>query len=359
MRRGIFGTAAVRAVNALKNRYSKIKNLVSAGFSRNKRRMSVPNIHPFDFDPSYGMKREQLLAITPPEAPPGFDDFWQKRYRRALATDPRPVLRKSRLSHPRWHVLDISYTSTGGFHIGGWMLLPREGQVRRGLVVGHGYGGRSEPDFEVPVEETAVLFPCFRGLSLSACPPISSESALHVLYNIDRKDDYIIGGCVDDLWVAVSTLVTLYPWLEGQVGYSGISFGGGIGALAIPFDERIDRGHLVVPTFGHRPFWLTLPTVGSANSVQSYQKGHPNVLETLRFFDAACAAARIKVPMLVAPALFDPSVAPPCQFAVANALPHSKFNEIFILDAGHFDYPDSASQDAVHKDKVRRFFKVP
>jgi len=52
-------------------------------------------------------------------------------------------------------------------------------------------------------------------------------------------------------------------------------------------------------------------------------------------------------------------VAPPCQFAVANAVPQSKFNEIFILDAGHFDYPDSASQDAVHKDKVRRFFKVP
>ena len=190
-------------------------------------------------------------------------------------------------------------------------------------------------------------------------PPISSDPALHVLYNIDRKDDYIIGGCVDDLWVAVSTLISLYPWLEGQVGYSGISFGGGIGALAIPFDERIDRGHLVVPTFGHRPFWLTLPTVGSADAVQTYQKTHANLLETLRLFDAACAATRIKVPMLIAPALFDPAVAPPCQFAVANALPKSKFNEIFILDAGHFDYPDSASQDAVHKDKVRRFFKVP
>jgi len=111
---------------------------------------------------------------------------------------PRPVLRKSKLSHPRWHVLDISYTSTGGFRIGGWMLLPRKGQVRRGLVVGHGYGGRGEPDFDVPVEETAVLFLCFRGLSLSACPPISSDPALHVLYNIERKDDYIIGGCVDD-----------------------------------------------------------------------------------------------------------------------------------------------------------------
>lgn len=39
--------------------------------------MSVPKSHPFDFDPTYGMQREQLLAITPPEAPPGFDDFWK------------------------------------------------------------------------------------------------------------------------------------------------------------------------------------------------------------------------------------------------------------------------------------------
>jgi cephalosporin-C deacetylase len=61
--------------------------------------------------------------------------------------------------------------------------------------------------------------------------------------------------------------------------------------------------------------------------------------------------------MLAAVALFDPAVAPPCQFAVANALP--KFNEIFILDAGHFDYPDGAAQDAVLHDKVGRFFRVP
>jgi cephalosporin-C deacetylase len=321
--------------------------------------MSVPTTHPFAFDPTYGMRLDQLLAIAAPEAPPGFDDFWETRYRRALSVDPQPVLRQSKLSHPRWHVLDVVYTSSGAFEIGGWLLLPRNAQVRRGLVVGHGYGGRDQPDFDLPVEETAVLFPCFRGLSLSAHPPISPDAALHVLHHIDAPDDYVIGGCVDDLWIAVSALVTLYPWIEGYVGYSGISFGGGIGALAIPFDERIDRGHLVVPTFGHRPLWLTLPTVGSAQSVQAYRKTHANVLDTLRLFDAASAASRIKVPMLVAPALFDPAVAPPCQFAVANALPQSKFNEIFILDAGHFDYPGSEAQNAMLREKVERFFKVP
>ena len=319
--------------------------------------MSIPATHPFDFDPAYGMSLEQLLAIKPPEAPPGFDTFWRDRYRHAIAVDPQPSLHASKTSHPDWQVFDIVYLSTGAVRIGGWLLLPRDQPVRRGLVVGHGYGGRDQPDFDIPVTETAVLFPCFRGLSRSADPGISTDPAWHVLRSIDKPDDYIIGGCVEDLWIAVSALVALHPQLSGHVGYSGISFGGGIGALAIPFDDRIDRGHLVVPTFGHRPLWLSLPTTGSAQSVQAYQKTHPNVLENLRLFDAASATTRIKIPMLVAVALFDPAVAPPCQFAVANALP--KFNETFILDAGHFDYPGSQEQDAALRDKVRRFFEVP
>jgi cephalosporin-C deacetylase len=329
--------------------------LASQILSRDKHHMSVPKTHSFAFDPTYGMQLEQLVAIKPPEEVSGFDDFWTERYRRAIAVDPQPKLRYSKIRHPDWYVLDITYTSTAAFAIRGWLLLPRTGMVRRGLVVGHGYGGRDKPDLDLPVKDTAILFPCSRGLSLSAHPPIPTDPGGHVLYGIEKPDSYIIGGCVDDLWLAVSTLISLYPWLAGHIGYSGISFGGGIGALAIPFDNRIDRGHLVVPTFGHRPLWLSLPTIGSAQSVQAYEKTHGNVLETLRLFDAANAAARIKVPMLVAAALFDPAVAPPCQFAVANALP--KFNEIFILDAGHFDYVGSTEQHAVLREKVERFFR--
>ncbi|WP_454849887.1 acetylxylan esterase [Rhizobium binxianense] len=318
--------------------------------------MSIPTEHPFPFDPTYGLQLDDLLSIEPPGAPPGFDDFWMTRYDRAIAVDPRPSLRESEARHPDWQVLDIVYESTDAFRIGGWLLLPKDGKVRRGLVVGHGYGGRDQPDFDIPVKETAVLFPCSRGLSRSARPPIPPDAAGHVLYGIDRPESYIIGGCVEDLWVAVSTLIALYPEVAGQVGYSGISFGGGIGALAIPFDERIDRGHLTVPTFGDRPLWLTLPTVGSAQSVQAYMQTHEGVAEVLRLFDAASAASRITVPMLMAVARFDPAVAPPCQFAVANALPKSKFNENFILDAGHFDYAGGAEQGAALRDRIGRFF---
>ena len=169
--------------------------------------------------------------------------------------------------------------------------------------------------FDIPVKETAVLFPCFRGISRSRRAPISSDPQWHVLTDIDKPQRYILGGCVEDLWLAVSALTELYPELDGRIGYTGMSFGGGIGALALAFDKRIDRGHLTVPTFGNMPLWLTLPTLGSGHSVQNYQKTHRDVLkQTLALFDAATAATRIEVPMLVAVARFDPAWPRPASF---------------------------------------------
>lgn len=321
------------------------------------RRMSMPAAHPFDFDPTHGFTLDRLRGIAAPEGPPEFDGFWRARLGRALQVDPRPRLRRSALGHADWVVDDIAYTSTDDFPIGGWLLLPRTGAVRRGLVVGHGYGGRQQPDFGFPVQDTAVLFPCCRGLSRSRRPPIPDDPAGHVLTGIASPDSFILGGCVEDIWVGVSVLTRLWPELRGRIGYSGTSFGGGIGALALAFDQRLDRGHLEVPTFGNMPLWLSLPSIGSARSVQAYVRAHPGRLDTLRLFDAASAARRIVQPMLTAVARFDPAVAPPCQFSVANAL-GGGHHETVILDAGHFDYPESGRQQALHRAKVEAFFGV-
>jgi cephalosporin-C deacetylase len=320
--------------------------------------MSIPTDHPYGFDPTCGLGLDELRALKPPPSPPGFDAFWGARYAAALDIDPRPRLSEGSAGQNGWLVHDMTYTSTDDFPIGGWLLLPRDGQVRRGLVVGHGYGGRDQPDFDIPVSETAVLFPCFRGLSRSRRPPISSDPAWHVLHDIDKPERYILGGCVEDAWLAVSVLTRLYPALDGRVGYSGISFGGGIGALAMAFDRRIDRGHLVVPTFGNMPLWLSLPSIGSAHSVQTYLRTHPDVRSNLALFDSATAASRIAVPMLVTAARFDPAVAPPCQFSLANARPPSNYHETFVLDAGHFDYPGRQEQESFLSQKVRQFFRA-
>jgi len=316
---------------------------------------SVMETTKYNFDPTYGYSLNQLLAVKTPKEPKDFDCFWQKRYQKALTVDPQPQTKIIHEDRQGWRVFDIRYTSTDHFPIRGWLLLPTSGLIKRGFIIGHGYGGRDEPDFHLPFKDAALLFPCFRGLALSAQPAISSEPNWHVLHDINQKDRYILGGCVEDVWLAVSAMLSLFPLLAGHLGYLGVSFGGGIGALALAWEPRISKGHLNAPTFGYQPLRLRLPTNGSAGSVQQYYRMHKKqTLKVLRYYDAALAAKRIAMPMLCACAKFDPCVAPPGQFAIHNALAREK--QLFILDAGHHNYPNQVQQERELINELDAFF---
>jgi cephalosporin-C deacetylase len=316
---------------------------------------SVMDTIKYNFDPTYGYTLNQLLSVKTPKEPKDFDCFWQKRYQKALIVAPQPqtkIINEDRLG---WRVFDIRYTSTDNFLIRGWLLVPAFGVIKRGFIVGHGYGGRDEPDFHLPFKDAALLFPCFRGLALSAQPSISSEPNWHVLHDINQRDRYILGGCVEDLWLAVSTMLFLFPQLAGRLGYLGISFGGGIGALALAWESRISKGHLNAPTFGHQPLRLRLASNGSAHSVQQYFRAHKKqAVKVLRYYDAALAAKRITMPIHCACAKFDPCVAPPGQFAIYNALSGEK--QLFILDAGHHNYPNQVQQEYELINELNAFF---
>ena len=252
----------------------------------------------YGFDPTYGYSLQQLLVVKAPKEPKDFDNFWQTRYQKALTVAPQPQTRILNENKLGWRLFEISYTSTDNFTIRGWLLLPSSGVIKRGFIVGHGYGGRDEPDFHLSFKDAALLFPCFRGLALSAQPSISSEPYYHVLHNINQVDRYILGGCVEDVWLAVSALLHLFPDTAGHLGYLGVSFSGGIGALALAWEQRIARGHLNTPTFGHHPLRLRLATRGSAHSLQQFYRTHKKqTLKTLRYYDAALAAKRITMPM--------------------------------------------------------------
>lgn len=308
-----------------------------------------------DFDPSYGYTLEQLLSIAPPSQPQDFVDFWQSRYERVVKLNPHPHLRYNNEFHADFECYDINYRSTDNFEIGGWALIPKHTEITRGVIVGHGYGGRERPDFHLPIPGAAFLFPCFRGLSRSRCRPISDDPAFHVLHDIDKRDRYILGGCVEDLWLAVSALLELFPSVAGHIAYFGISFGGGIGALALPWDPRIQRAHFNVPSFGHYPLRLQLPTRGSAAAVQKFHREHGNTFATLSYYDAAVAGQYIKIPVHVAAALADPVVAPPGQFSIYNALSGGK--KLFVLDMGHSDYPRQAVQEKALLSELQAFFR--
>lgn len=316
--------------------------------------MKLPK-HSYPFDPSYGYSLKRLLAVTAPEAPADFEGFWKARYEKAMAVEPEPVLKSKGMTKQGWRVNELVYRSTGAARIGGWCLAPAAGTVERVIVVLHGYGGREGPDFQWSFENTALLFPCARGIGRSPHPPVSSNPLWHVLHDIQNRDRYVHGGCVEDVWMGVGAALRLFPQAAGRVGLIGASFGGGIGSMALAWDRRIARAHFNVPSFGHQPLRLTLETTGSGAAVRVAHRRNPAVVErTLAYHDAAVAARWIQVPVYFACALFDPMVAPPGQFAIYNAVPAEK--ELFVLGAGHFEYPDQAAEERALLREVHRFF---
>ncbi|MFD5747006.1 acetylxylan esterase [Streptomyces sp. NPDC127033] len=321
--------------------------------------MSVSE-HGFPFDPAYGRTLDQLLALPAPAAPADFDAFWQARYEAARRVSTTPAVGPQEEERDGFRIFGVSFTSVGGLRLGGWLALPADGPVEHGFVIGHGYGGRQDTGDAVPLPLTrsAAILPCVRGLGArSRRPGIPGEADQHVLHGIGSRDTYVIGDCVADLWCAASALLELVPELAvsgAGLGYVGESLGGGLGALALPWDERFACGQLTVPTFGDQPLRLTLPGVGSGEAVRGYRSDHPEVMKVLPYFDAATAASRIRVPMLVAAALFDPAVPPPGQFAVYNALAGP--SELHVLSAGHFEHAAGDQEAAELATSRHRFF---
>ena len=315
--------------------------------------------HDYAFDPAYQMDLAQLLAIDAPPPPPDFDAFWRQRHAAALTLSPQPRITLADWQSPQHVVYDLHFVSTDAVDIGGWLLLPKDAPVRRAIIFGHGYGGCDLPQDPLAIADAVLLFPCFRGIGRSPLPGVSPDPNHHVLHRIQDRQHYILGGCVDDLWLAVSALLELFPDVAGHVAYSGVSFGGGIGALAVPWDARVGRLHLHVPTFGHQALRLTLPSSGSAESVRDFQRCHDfHVMDTLAYYDAASAARHLRIPVLVAAALFDPVVPPPGQFAIFNAIDRS-LKRLFVLQAGHFEHVGQAQELLQMHGEVAGFFMQP
>ncbi|WP_338700133.1 acetylxylan esterase [Streptomyces sp. Q6] len=310
--------------------------------------------HEFPFDPTYGYTLDDLLAVPAPnDAPADFDAFWRGRHDAARQVRTRPEVGRLVEERDGVRIFEVTYDSVGGVRLGGWLALPADGPAEHGFVIGHGYGGRDQagPDVPLPLPRSAAILPCVRGMvERGLVDGVPSTSAEHVLHGIETRETYVIGECVADLWCAASALLELVPELGERVasgaglGYLGESFGGGLGALALPWDERFAAGELTVPTFGNHPLRLTLDCIGSGAAVRRHRETHPEVVDVLRYFDAATAATRIDKPVLVAAALFDPSVPPPGQFAVHNSLGGAA--ELMVLEAGHFEFPGLAAASA-------------
>ena len=284
------------------------------------------------------------MQPQPPEVP-DFVPFW-RAVRATVEAVPTvaAVLPEGKVG--RWRSFWVGWKQPNGIRVGGWLLEP-EGSPTCAVVVGHGYGGREAPDGDCLPPGAVGLFPCMPGFHRSAQPGIPDNSTPHVIHGIQSKETYLIRDCVEATWRAFDVLAQRYPRLS--LGYFGSSFGGGVGALAVPWESRCTAAALEVPTFGNHPLRLTIPCTGSGESVRTYHAQHPEVVDVLAYYDAAVAARHIRCPTIVGPADVDPSVPGPGQWSVAEAIPGAVIHR---LSAGH---PISAEEGAAAGAAYRAF----
>lgn len=312
--------------------------------------------HNFPFDPTYGYTKDSLLAVKPPAIPEGFESFWRRNYELALSRPTNPAIRRIDCAKPEVELYQIEYDGFDGFRVGGWYTRPAGKTVTRGLVIGHGYGGRENPDLVAPGPDAVTIQPCARGFHRSSRPDLPAGSTGHVILGIEDPQTYIHRHCVMDLFSAVSAMIELDPQVAQRVDYLGGSFGGGIGAMALPWEKRFVRAALGVPSFGHHDIRLRLPCVGSGESVRQLYLKKPEIRETLYFFDSAVSAQFCKIPVMCACALFDPAVPPPGQFAVYNGLAGEK--HLFTREGDHFEHPRFVPEGAALWREQDRWFRL-
>ncbi len=294
-----------------------------------------------------------------PLPPLDLQPFWGRRLDRALAVGTRPRILSSDDSPDGVRRLRVEYASTDGVRIGAWITLPTDGVVDRGVVRLHGYGGIAQADVVHPaLARTAVIWPCLRGLAeLSRSARFPDAADAHVLVGIESRDEYIHGGCVDDVWCAISALGELVPGAAARTDLIGGSFGGGIGIMATAWDSRIASAVVEVPSFGNHPVRVTIPCEGSGEAVRRRWLVDPSVLDVLAYFDSANCARFVDVPVLVAAALIDPVVPPAGQWSVYDAL--RAYGEVFTLTAGHIAYQEEAAERVDFEAATLRFLDRP
>ncbi len=277
--------------------------------------------------------QEDLLQIKGDTPVDGFREFWMAQYAAAKAWKVSYLVENELWApEPGCRIYKIRFTSIDGFSIGMWIARPEESTG--GNLIAHGYGNPSTPPAVKRVDRTLAM-PCIRGLGLSQCKEIPWMLQEHAAYGFDDPERYVIVGGVRDLWIALTIMIDMFPDTADNIVCSGGSLGGAMGAMAIPWDERIHYGDLSVPTLGGR-IMLECPTTPDTPGNTRVQKAlaDANGMRIIDFCNASSAAQFIRVPTIITPAWNDSNVPPPGQFAVANSIPE-EYRIMRIREVGH------------------------
>jgi cephalosporin-C deacetylase len=284
-----------------------------------------------------------VTRVTPPE---DFADFWQS-VRAELDEIPlEPCLSPVPLrSNENVQVYQATYQSLGGLEIAAWYCVPTRGEGHFPALI-HFPGYKGEPRLVREWGGKGVV-----ALSVAVRGKLRSNSRFNpgypglLTYGIESRDSYSYKGVISDCLRGIDFLLSR-PEVDPQRIYAcGSSQGGGLTLIATALRPEIKGGVAGYPFLCCFPEAMQMLRSYPYDELNCYARAYPDrvpqMLETLRYYDAVNFASWIKCPTAVGIALDDEVCPPETSYAAYQKLAGPKDLWLFP-NSGHgnaHEYP--------------------
>lgn len=285
---------------------------------------------------SFNFGRNPESIISPVDARPDFDEFWEKA-KAELAAQPMDASRKllKDKSGKKRRTYLVKMKSLGGVEIQGYLTLPT-GKGRKYPATIHymGYGAdvwNPAPDDNPEMIEFVLSV---RGQGLDKP---TNKYGDWIVWNLENPDEYYYRGAFMDLLRAIDYVTSLPEWDGANLYAEGGSQGGAFTLAACALDHRITAAAPWIPFLSDYPdyfrivHWPADPVKAKAAELGMTDS---RLYSNLSYFDIKNFAGKITCPIIMGVGLQDPTCPPHTNFAGYNLITSPK-QYIIYEECGH------------------------